>query len=138
MSTVQVRYIVRDVSAAVDFYVKHLGFKLELHPAPAFAMLSHGGLRLVLSMPNPAGGGGQPMPDGTQQEPGGWNRFALEVHDLPAVVAALRDAGVRFRNQIVTGVGGRQIIVDDPSGNPVELFEPLLPEARLAPGRQAP
>ena len=136
MSTVQVRYIGRDVSAAIDFYVRHLGFTIEMHPAPAFAMLSRGELRLVLSKPNPAGGGGQPMPDGAQQEPGGWNRFAIEVDDLPATVAALRDSGVRFRNQIVTGVGGRQIIVEDPSGNPVELFEPLMPEARLQAGRQ--
>jgi catechol 2,3-dioxygenase-like lactoylglutathione lyase family enzyme len=135
MATVQVRYIVRDVPAAIDFYVQRLGFTLEMHPAPAFAMLSRGDLRLVLSMPNPAGGGGQPMPDGTPQEPGGWNRFAIEVHDLPAKVAALRNAGVQFRNEVVTGVGGRQIIVEDPSGNPVELFEPLVAEARLQSGR---
>jgi len=86
MASVQVRYIVRDVDAAIDFYVKQLGFHLQMHPAPAFAMLTHGGLRLVLSAPNPAGGGGQAMPDGTQQQPGGWNRFALEVEDLTSVV----------------------------------------------------
>jgi catechol 2,3-dioxygenase-like lactoylglutathione lyase family enzyme len=131
---VQVRYIVTDIDAAIVFYCKHLGFKLEMHPAPAFAMLSHGELRLVLSVPNPAGGGGQPMPDGTQQEPGGWNRFTIEVSDLAAAVESLRKAGVHFRNEIVTGVGGRQIIVDDPSGNPVELFEPTIPEARLPSG----
>jgi catechol 2,3-dioxygenase-like lactoylglutathione lyase family enzyme len=131
MSTVQVRYIVRDVDAAIDFYVRHLGFKLDMHPAPPFAMLSRGDLRLVLSAPNPMGGGGQPMPDGTVQEPGGWNRFAIQVDDLAAAVDTLRAAGARFRNNIVTGVGGRQIIVEDPSGNPIELFEPMTREARL-------
>ena len=131
MATVQVRYIVNDVDAAIQFYTKQLGFQLEMHPAPPFAMLSRGDLRLVLSAPNPTGGGGQPMPDGTKQEPGGWNRFAVEVHDLAATVEALHRAGAHFRNQIVTGVGGKQIIVDDPSGNPIELFEPTIPEARL-------
>jgi catechol 2,3-dioxygenase-like lactoylglutathione lyase family enzyme len=131
MASVQVRYIVHDVDAAIAFYTKLLDFTLEMHPAPAFAMLSHGSLRLVLSAPNPAGGGGQPMPDGTQQEPGGWNRFAIEISDLAAMVEKLRQAGAHFRNEIVTGVGGKQIIVDDPSGNPVELFEPTIPEARL-------
>jgi catechol 2,3-dioxygenase-like lactoylglutathione lyase family enzyme len=131
MTTVQVRYIVNDVDAAIDFYTQQLGFKLEMHPAPAFAMLSRRDLRLVLSAPNPAGGGGQPMPDGRQQEPGGWNRFAIEVDDLSAMVERLRQAGASFRNEIVTGVGGNQIIVEDPSGNPVELFEPTIPEARL-------
>lgn len=131
MATVQVRYIVHDVDAAITFYTEQLGFKLEMHPAPAFAMLSRGGLRLVLSKPNPEGGGGQAMPDGTQQEPGGWNRFAIEVSDLGAMVKALRRAGANFRNDIVTGVGGKQILVEDPSGNPIELFEPTIPEARL-------
>ena len=131
MATVQVRYIVHDVDAAIAFYCGHLGFKEVMHPAPAFAMLSRGDLRLVLSAPNPAGGGGQAMPDGTQQEPGGWNRFSVEVGDLAATVEALRQAGAHFRNDIVTGVGGKQIIVEDPSGNPIELFEPILPEARL-------
>ncbi len=131
MAMVQVRYIVRDVDAAITFYVKELGFELQMHPAPPFAMLSRDALRLVLSAPNPSGGGGQPMPDGTQQEPGGWNRFAIEVGDLGAVVEGLRKAGAHFRNDIVTGTGGKQIIVEDPSGNPVELFEPILPEARL-------
>jgi catechol 2,3-dioxygenase-like lactoylglutathione lyase family enzyme len=133
MATVQVRYIVHDVDTAIAFYTRQLGFTLEIHPAPAFAMLAHGELRLVLSAPNPAGGGGQPMPDGTQQAPGGWNRFAIEVTDLEAAVARLRQAGAHFRNNIVTGVGGKQIIVDDPSGNPIELFEPILSEARLNP-----
>ncbi|HZS28228.1 MAG TPA: VOC family protein [Candidatus Angelobacter sp.] len=131
MATVQVRYIVNDVDAAIAFYCQHLGFKEVMHPAPAFAMLTRGDLRLVLSAPNPSAGGGQPMPDGRKQEPGGWNRFAIEVPDLAAMVATLRKAGARFRNEIVTGVGGKQILVEDPSGNPVELFEPIIPEARL-------
>ena len=134
MATVQVRYIVNDVDAAIAFYCQHLGFKEVMHPAPAFAMLTRADLRLVLSAPNPAGGGGQPMPDGRQQQPGGWNRFAIEVSDLAATVDTLRKAGVRFRNDIVTGVGGKQILVEDPSGNPVELFEPIVPEARLKSG----
>ncbi|HYL05835.1 MAG TPA: VOC family protein [Thermoanaerobaculia bacterium] len=131
MATVQVRYIVHDVDAAIAFYCGQLDFHEVMHPAPAFAMLSRGDLRLVLSAPNPAGGGGQSMPDGTQQQPGGWNRFSIEVGDLAATVEALRRAGAHFRNDIVTGVGGKQIIVDDPSGNPIELFEPILPQARL-------
>lgn len=131
MATVQVRYIVRDVDAAIAFYTQHLGFTLNMHPVPPFAMLSRGDLRLVLSAPNPMGGGGQPMPDGTPQEPGGWNRFAIQIDDLDAAVQRLRAAGARFRNDIVTGTGGRQIIVEDPSGNPVELFEPAISEARL-------
>ena len=133
MATVQVRYIVHDVDAAIAFYVGELGFKLEMHPAPAFAMLSRGDLRLVLSAPNPMPGGGQPTPDGRIQQPGGWNRFAIEVDDISALVARLRQAGAHFRNEIVDGVGGRQIILEDPSGNPIELFEPRLPEARLDP-----
>jgi catechol 2,3-dioxygenase-like lactoylglutathione lyase family enzyme len=131
MATVQVRYIVNDVDEAIQFYTEQLGFTLQMHPAPAFAMLSRDDLRLALSAPNPSAGGGQAMPDGTQQAPGGWNRFAIEVTDISNMVEALRKAGVHFRNNIVTGVGGKQIIVDDPSGNPVELFEPVLPEARL-------
>ena len=131
MARVQIRYIVRDVDAAIAFYTTQLGFTLDMHPAPPFAMLSRGDLRLVLSAPNPSGGGGQPMPDGTPQAPGGWNRFTIEVDDLAALVARLRTAGARFRNDIVTGVGGKQIIVEDPSGNPIELFQPILPEARL-------
>lgn len=132
MSTVQVRYIVNDVDAAIEFYCQHLGFHEDMHPAPAFAMLSRGDLRLVLSAPNLAAGGGQSMPDGTKPEPGGWNRFAIEVADLDATVERLRQAGVHFRNDIVTGVGGKQILVEDPSGNPVELFQPILPEARVS------
>jgi catechol 2,3-dioxygenase-like lactoylglutathione lyase family enzyme len=105
-----------------------------MHPDPAFAMLTKGDLRLVLVAPvgpGHRGGGSRPMPDGTTQTPGGWNRFMLEVSDLDGTVDRLRAAGVHFRNDIVTGVGGKQIIVDDPSGNPVELFEPIIPEARL-------
>ncbi len=129
---VQVRYIVTDVDAAIAFYCQYLGFHLEMHPAPAFAMLTRGDLRLVLSAPNPSGGGGQPMPDGTSQKPGGWNRFTIEVSDLAATVELLHRADVHFRNEIVTGVGGKQIILDDPSGNPIELFEPTISEARLS------
>lgn len=132
MATVSVRYIVRDVDAAIAFYRDNLGFTEVMHPAPTFAMLSLGDLRLVLSAPGGGPGGGQAMPDGTVPEPGGWNRFAIEVPDLEITVAALREKGVRFRNQIVTGAGGRQILAEDPSGNLVELFEPVLPEARLA------
>ncbi len=131
MPSVQVRYIVDDVDAAISFYCGHLGFHEDMHPAPAFAMLSRGELRLVLSAPNPDAGGGQAMADGTVQTPGGWNRFAVEVADLEATVAQLRAAGAAFRNDIVTGVGGKQTIVEDPSGNPVELFQPLREEARL-------
>lgn len=134
MATVQVRYIVRDVDAAIAFYCGHLGFHEDMHPAPSFAMLSRGDLRLVLSQPGGGpGGGGQPMPDGRLPEPGGWNRFTIEVSDLEATVARLRQGGVHFRNDIVTGVGGKQVLIDDPSGNPVELFEPILGEARLKP-----
>jgi catechol 2,3-dioxygenase-like lactoylglutathione lyase family enzyme len=131
MATVQVRYIVHDVESAVAFYTQHLGFQLVMHPAPPFAMLSRGDLRLVLSAPNSSGGGGQSLPDGTKPEPGGWNRFAIEVDDLGATVERLRQAGAHFRNDIVTGVGGKQILLEDPSGNPIELFQPTVSEARL-------
>jgi len=131
MATVSVRYIVNDVDAAIGFYCEHLGFKEVMHPAPTFAMLERGDLRLVLSAPSGQGGGGQAMPDGTMPEPGGWNRFSLEVADLAALVETLRAAGAHFRNDIVDGVGGKQILLDDPSGNPVELFEPTIPDAKL-------
>lgn len=127
---IQVRYIVHDVDAAIPFYTDLLGFTLVMHPAPPFAMLQRGELRLVLSAPNPRGGGGQAMPDGRIPEPGGWNRFAIEVEDIEAMVQRLREGGAKFRNDIVTGVGGKQILLEDPSGNPVELFQPLIPEAR--------
>jgi catechol 2,3-dioxygenase-like lactoylglutathione lyase family enzyme len=131
MATVSVRYIVDDVDAAIAFYCDNLGFTEVMHPAPAFAMLSRGDLRLTLSAPGGGPGGGQAMPDGRLPEPGGWNRFALEVSDLAGMVDRLRGHGARFRNDIVTGVGGQQILVEDPSGNPVELFEPTRAEARL-------
>jgi catechol 2,3-dioxygenase-like lactoylglutathione lyase family enzyme len=132
MAAVSVRYIVNDVDAAISFYTQHLGFSEVMHPAPTFAMLSRGDLRLVLSTPSGVGGGGQAMPDGTRPEPGGWNRFTLEVPDLAGTVEQLREAGVHFRNEIVTGVGGNQILLDDPSGNPIELFQPTTREAILA------
>src|SRR5690348_18082974 len=128
MATVSVRYFVDDVDAAIQFYCQNLAFQEVMHPAPAFAMLSRGDLRLVLSAPGGGPGGGQAMPDGTLPAPGGWNRFQLEVSDLESLVGQLRAAGTSFRNEIVTGVGGKQILVEDPSGNPVELFEPTLPE----------
>jgi len=131
MPGVSVRYIVDDVDAAIAFYCGSLGFEEVMHPAPTFAMLNRGELRLVLSAPGGGPGGGQAMPDGTVPTPGGWNRFSLEVDDLDGLVATLRTSGARFRNDIVDGVGGRQILVEDPSGNPVELFEPKIPEARL-------
>ncbi|GLZ47751.1 glyoxalase [Actinomycetospora sp. NBRC 106375] len=131
MATVSVRYIVDDVDAAISFYCGRLGFHEDMHPAPTFAMLSRGDLRLVLSAPGGGGGGGQAMPDGTVPRPGGWNRFTLEVADLEGLVGELRAAGTRFRNDVVTGVGGKQILLEDPSGNPVELFEPTRAEARL-------
>ena len=133
MSTVGVRYFVENVDEAISFYRDLLGFREELHPAPAFAMLSRGDLRLVLSTPGGGpGGGGQAMPDDTLPKPGGWNRFQLEVSDLDAFVETLRTNGARFRNDIVVGVGGKQIILEDPSGNPIELFEPTRPEASLS------
>ena len=128
MTSVSVRYIVNSVEESIDFYCGLLGFREVMHPAPNFAMLAQGDLRLVLSAPGSQGGGGQSMPDGTVPRPGGWNRFALEVEDLDATVARLRSAGAAFRNDIVDGVGGRQILVDDPSGNPVELFQPTIAE----------
>src|ERR1700682_2286950 len=131
MATVSVRYIVNDVDAAIEFYCRDLGFQQVMHPAPTFAMLSRGDLRLVLSAPGGGPGGGGAMPDGTLPQPGGWNRFTLEVSDLAGLVSTLQGNGARFRNDIVTGVGGKQILVDDPSGNPIELFEPTAPEAWL-------
>jgi tRNA-Thr(GGU) m(6)t(6)A37 methyltransferase TsaA len=136
MSTVSVRYLVEDVPTAVDFYVSNLGFVVQMYPNDEFAMLSRGDLRLILVKPaerGAPGGGGAPMPDGTIQQPGGWNRFSVEVADLETTISELRAHGARFRNEIVTGVGGKQVIVDDPSGNPIELFQPLLDEAWLEP-----
>jgi catechol 2,3-dioxygenase-like lactoylglutathione lyase family enzyme len=123
MATVSVRYIVDDVGSAIAFYTERLGFGVEFYPAPGFAVLSRGDLRLLLNEPG-AGGAGQPMPDGRKPEPGGWNRIQLEVDDLAGQVEALREAGAHFRNEIVGGRGGEQILLEDPSGNPIELFEP--------------
>jgi|SRR5579884_2033034 len=132
MATVQVRYIVDDVDAAIAFYCQHLGFTEVMHPAPVFAMLARGDLRLVLSAPGgQTVGGGSTLPDGRAPQPGGWNRFAIEVDDLGRMVERLRGAGVRFRSELIQGTGGNQALVEDPSGNLVELFQPLRPEARL-------
>jgi catechol 2,3-dioxygenase-like lactoylglutathione lyase family enzyme len=132
MATVSVRYIVENVDDAIRFYCEHLGFAERMHPAASFAMLSRGDLRLVLSAPSPQGGG-QQLPDGSWPEPGGWNRFLIEVDDLDGFATALRAAGAHFRSPIIEGVGGRQLIIEDPSGNPVELFSPTREEARLEP-----
>ena len=123
MTSVSVRYIVDNVDAAIAFYTEHLDFRVDLHPAPGFASLSRGNLRLLLNAPG-AGGAGQTMPDGRKPAPGGWNRIQLEVEDLAAQVDTLRKAGTHFRNDIVIGNGGKQILLDDPAGNCIELFEP--------------
>ncbi len=124
MSTVSVRYIVNDMDATVDFYTTHLGFTVVMRPAPTFAILARDALRLLLSAPVGPGGAAQAMPDGRKPEPGGWNRIQIEVNDLTGTVARLRQAGAHFRNEIVHGIGGDQILLDDPSGNPIELFQP--------------
>jgi catechol 2,3-dioxygenase-like lactoylglutathione lyase family enzyme len=123
MSKVSVRYIVSDVDAAISFYTEMLGFQLDVHPAPGFAGLSKGNLRLLLNKPG-AGGAGQTMPDGQVPAPGGWNRIQIEVEDLATTVEKLKNAGCKFRNDIVVGNGGKQILINDPSGNPIELFQP--------------
>jgi catechol 2,3-dioxygenase-like lactoylglutathione lyase family enzyme len=122
MNKVSVRYIVLDVGAALPFYTEMLGFQLDLHPAPGFARLSKGNLSLLLNQPG-AGGAGQTLPNGQVPQPGGWNRIQVEVDDLQKTVETLRSRGCTFRSDIVTGNGGKQIIIEDPSGNPVELFE---------------
>lgn len=119
---VNVRYMVDDVGAALDFYTRHLGFEVRTDAAPAFADVTRGALRLLLS--GPTSSAGRPMPDGARPGPGGWNRIHLIVGDIAAEVTRLRDAGVAFRNDIVTGPGGSQILVEDPAGNVVELFQP--------------
>jgi catechol 2,3-dioxygenase-like lactoylglutathione lyase family enzyme len=124
MSKVNVRYIVKDVDAAIPFYTGMLGFKVEMHPAPGFASLSRGDLQLLLNRPG-AGGAGQAMPAGQIPAPGGWNRIQIEVEDIESTVEKLKKSGARFRNQIVTGNGGKQILIEDPSGNPIELFQPF-------------
>jgi catechol 2,3-dioxygenase-like lactoylglutathione lyase family enzyme len=123
MARASVRYFVHDVDEAIAFY-ERLGFEVEMHPAPGFAMLGRDGLRLLLNTPGGGGGAGRSLPDGSVPQPGGWNRFQVEVDDLDAVVDRLGAAGVGFRSGIVAGNGGRQVVADDPSGNPVELFEP--------------
>lgn len=131
MPKVSVRYIVDDVDAAIDFYCRELGFQEVMHPAPTFAMLSRGDLRLVLSAPGGGPGGGQALSDGILPEPGGWNRFQLEIEDVEQTVARLREHGARFRSEIISGVGGKQVLIEDPAGNPIELFQPTRAEARL-------
>ena len=123
MSKVSIRYIVADVDEAIPFYTDMLGFMVDMHPAPGFASLSRGDLCLLLNRPG-AGGAGQAMPDGQMPAPGGWNRIQIEVEDLAATVKKLKQGGCSFRSEIIAGNGGKQIVVDDPSGNPVELFEP--------------
>jgi glyoxylase I family protein len=117
-----VRYQVKDVARAVAFYTQHLGFKLEHQQLPAFANVSLGDVQILLS--GPGASGSRPMPNGEVQKPGGWNRVVLKVADLPACIDALKAAGIHFRNQMETGPGGRQIQIEDPDGNPIELFEP--------------
>lgn len=133
MATVGVRYIVDDVDEAVAFYTGRLGFEVAFRPGPGFASLSRGALRLLLSAATGPGGAARPMPDGRVPQPGGWNRIQIEVTDLDGVVAALRASGAAFRNDVVSGRGGRQVLVEDPSGNPVELFEPYEPASGQGP-----
>ena len=130
LNTLMVRYIVNDVDAAVAFYTRHLGFHVNGQSGPHFALLERDNLQLVLSPPKGPGGGSQPMPDGRRPEPGGWNRIILKSRDVAADAATLEKAGVHFRNEIVAGPGGRQILFEDPSGNPVELFEPAPESAK--------
>jgi catechol 2,3-dioxygenase-like lactoylglutathione lyase family enzyme len=124
MDTVNVRYIVDDIDAAVSFYTELLGFELKMQPGGGFALLTRGNLRLLLNTPTGPGGASQPMPDGRRPEPGGWNRFQFEIADLGSEVESLRSRGARFRNDIVSGIGGKQILLEDPAGNLIELFEP--------------
>jgi catechol 2,3-dioxygenase-like lactoylglutathione lyase family enzyme len=121
---VSVRYIVDDVDTAIEFYRDLLGFEVVMHPAPMFAMLARGDLRLLLSAPSGQGGGGQVLADGRSPEPGGWNRFQIEVHGIEAEVERLQAAGAIFRSAILRGTGGDQALLEDPAGNAVELFEP--------------
>jgi len=122
MTTMTVRYIVNDVDKAIAFYTTNLGFDVVMRPAPAFAMLSRGDLRLLLSAPGSHGGGGQILASDRHPEPGGWNRFQLEVADLEQEMHRLRGAGVAFRSDVIRGIGGDQVLIEDPSGNLIELF----------------
>lgn len=124
MDEISVRYIVDDVDAAIDFYVKQLSFEQVMHPGPGFAMLRRGSLRLLLNSPGGGGGAGQTLADGSVPEPGGWNRFQVTVDDLDDTLARLREAGAATRGDVITGIGGRQALLQDPAGNLVELFEP--------------
>ena len=117
-----VRYQVKDVRRSIDFYTKQLGFKLDQQNLPAFGQVSVGNLKLILS--GPGASGSRPMPDGRQQEPGGWNRVVLQVTDFAARIEQLKKAGLHFRNEMEVGPGGKQVLVEDPDGNPIELFEP--------------
>src|SRR5688572_15282157 len=123
-----VRYQIKDVARSVEFYTRYLGFTLEHQQLPAFASVSLGGAQVLLS--GPGASGSRPLPDGRSQEPGGWNRIVLKVADLPGLIDTLKKAQIRFRNEMETGPGGRQIQVEDPDGNPVELFEPAADRAR--------
>ena len=120
--TVSVRYIVHDVEEAIRFYKDFLGFELVMHPAPPFAIISSGNLRLLLSQPG-SGGGGHALPDGQLPKPGGWNRIHLPVKNLQSVYTSLKEKGAKFKNEIIEGVGGKQALLEDPSGNLIELFE---------------
>jgi catechol 2,3-dioxygenase-like lactoylglutathione lyase family enzyme len=122
MSIVSIRYMIDDVPTAIKFYTTHLGFALDHDASPAFASVTRDGVRLLLS--GKTSSGRRPMPDGREPIPGGWNRIHIQVEDLKREIARLRESGIRFRNEIVEGPGGSQILLDDPSGNPIELFEP--------------
>jgi catechol 2,3-dioxygenase-like lactoylglutathione lyase family enzyme len=124
VAEVSVRYIVDDVDAAIAFYTELLGFEVVMRPAPPFAMLARGDLRLLLSQPSGQGGGGQILADGSTPAPGGWNRFQLVVDDIEGEVERLKSAGASFRSDILIGVGGDQALLEDPSGNAIELFKP--------------
>jgi catechol 2,3-dioxygenase-like lactoylglutathione lyase family enzyme len=122
---VNVRYIVNNVDAAIPFYTDHLGFALDIHPAPGFARLTRGDLHLLLNSPGGGGGAGRSMDDGRAPQPGGWNRIQIEVEDIEATVSKLKGANVPLRSEIITGNGGKQVLAEDPSGNPVEIFQPF-------------
>ena len=124
MTTVRVRYMVNELDPAVEFYTRYLGFQVKRQNKPNFAMLSRGNLEFVLSTPFGPGGATKPMPDGRKPAPGGWNRIIINVDDLQGEVARLKKAQLHFRNDVVSGPGGSEILLDDPSGNPIELFQP--------------